>query len=136
MLKQLNYEKKILFLKLAKQTMESNGYVSDVEKEMFSTFCTELNVEKTSYSDYNFQETAEQIIIALNEICTFSEKKMILFEMITMAFADKDIDYMENELLNTMVQIFNITAADEQQLRELSQDLVYIQQDILNAITK
>ena len=132
LLRKLQDEKKSCFLVLAKAIMSADGEIHEKEKELFDEICYELNVNVELYVKKNYDETLR----ALTNMCSTVEKRLIMFELLSMACVDKYVNEAENTYLKNIKTAFKINDTDYNEMLDLSIDLLDIQQDIRIAINR
>lgn len=101
----LNTEKKIMFLHLAANAANVNGVLDEAEKQLLEMYAKQMDVEVIEKSDIPLEVVLER----LNNICDFNEKKVILFELIGVLFADKEYDDSERRFLESIAYKFGIS---------------------------
>lgn len=101
----LNDEKKFLFLHLAANAANTNGVLEESERQLLGMYAKQMDVEMIEKSDIPLDILLER----LNDICDFNEKKVILFELIGVIFADKEYDESEKMFLDNIGDKFGIS---------------------------
>lgn len=95
LLKEFNDNQKINFWKLANILVKADGKMEDSEKNMLDEYKDELGIGEYEY--YEGTESLESIINDMN--LDIRLKKILMFELLGLAFADDYFDQEEKELL-------------------------------------
>ena len=134
LLNRLEEGKKKLFLQLIKKTMEADGSVSKKEEELYKEFCVELGVVLTDIESDVTRISSEEIIKDLKENCSLIDRRLIAFEIITIAVADDGINENENEVINAFCSDFGITDKLKEDMMFYAESYLQIQEDIISLI--
>lgn len=123
----LQDDHKNLFLLMAQKLAFSDGCFSEEEKVMIDMYCYEMGIEQTeTVSDMPVADIVEEI----NRQCSFTEKRIFVFELIGLAVADQNYDDEERKLINLMMEKFGIDPAYEKECEDIIQKYLEFQQQI------
>ena len=134
LLNRIEKDKKKLFLQLVKKTMEADGFVSNKEEEIYKEFCTELGFALKDVEADVSRLSSEDIIQELRKNCSLIDRRLIAFEIITIAVADDGINEKENEVINDFCNDFGITDKLKEDMIFYAESYLQIQGDIISLI--
>ncbi|CAA6815796.1 MAG: Unknown protein [uncultured Campylobacterales bacterium] len=108
-LNRLNPEEKVAFLELAHHIARSDNDFSNLQKEIISGYCMEMQITDIEYNNETFD-----LVTTLNKIESEQSKKIILLEVMALIYSDDILHEGEKKILNTMIERFqlNNTIAD------------------------
>ena len=115
-LAELLEDEKKLFWELANSMVFVDGKIVDGEIEMMEAYKKELGEE--TYLIERPSCTITEILETKNDI-EGRKKKIIYFELLGLAYADKEYVDSEKMLLNDVKKTFNIMDADEKAMQEI-----------------
>lgn len=134
LLNRIEKDKKKLFLQLVKKTMEADGFVSNKEEEIYKEFCKELGIALRDVEADVSRLSSEDIIQELRKNCSLIDRRLIAFEIITIAVADDGINEKENEVINAFCNDFGITDKLKEDMIFYAESYLQIQEDIISLI--
>lgn len=102
----LNEKQKNLFLGFAYHLSNIDGDFSDSERQMLDSYCVEMNVE---FSDGYRKEPLEELKNTAKSIFDEKSAKIVLFELIGLAMADKNYDDSERNLISELAEQFSVS---------------------------
>ena len=115
---------KVLFLQLAKAVCEADGSYGDAEKLMVQAYCREMQIEDKKES---VSKSVEEIMKDLAALSDEKESRMIVFELVGLAYADKMFSSQERELISKLTKIFNIEDSYIQKCEGVIKQYLHIQ---------
>lgn len=104
----LNEKQKSLFMKLAVKATETNGAVTEEEKEMLGAFAKEMQICPV----YSVEEPEETILQDLYAISSSKALRIIAFEILGIMFSDMEYDKAEESFVAKMTRKFEIPKED------------------------
>lgn len=100
----LNKDEKEWFLDLAIKAAEANGDVAQEEIQMLRTFAAELNIPARTKTDRELND----ILKDFSENSSKKSKKIVLFEIIGILFADSEFDDEEKKYLDKVTTVLDL----------------------------
>lgn len=105
----INYECREDVMDLAIYVALANKVIEKSEEESLNQYFHELGLEKRELAPKNsLEETIKKITLNTN----FKEKKMIMFELVALAYVDGECDDKEEKLLSEIIKSFGIKNED------------------------
>lgn len=127
----LSKNEKELFLGLAHYVSISDDIIGAEEKEMLKAYCIEMNLpldyEKPS-------KPINRIIEEISSVCSDKSKKIIVFELIGLAYSDKNYDETEKQLIINIVESFSLDKNYLQKCEEIVKEYITFQTKINNMV--
>ncbi|WP_179315386.1 hypothetical protein [Winogradskyella undariae] len=115
-LNNLNNDEKNSFLELAKFISEVDGVTSFEEILVINQYLREMGFNE----DFKFQFKSLNEIIKSFEYSSLKNKKIVLFEMLVLVYSDNKFCIREEEVINLLVESFNINKEDYKELVDLT----------------
>jgi hypothetical protein len=115
-LNNLNNDEKNSFLELAKFISEVDGVTSFEEILVINQYLREMGFNE----DFKFQFKSLDEIIKSFEYSSLKNKKIVLFEMLVLVYSDNKFCIREEEVINLLVESFNINKEDYKELVDLT----------------
>lgn len=100
----LNKDEKEWFLDLAIKAAEANGDVAQEETQMLRTFAAELNIPARTKTDRELND----ILKDFSDNSSKKSKKIVLFEIIGILFADSEFDDEEKKYLDKVTTALDL----------------------------
>ena len=125
----LNYKDKKMFFALANRLVGIDGIISDEEIELLETYRDEMNLIEVDFmADFEIDDIADEItddpII----------RKIVLYELITLANIDSNFSEEEENCLNRIVERWGISSQIYEKLKNLTAQLASITNQISEQI--
>lgn len=102
----LNEKQKNLFLGFAYHLSNIDDDFSDSERQMLDSYCVEMNIK---FSDETEKNTIEELKNTAKAIFDEKSAKIVLFELIGLAMADKNYDGSERNLISELAEQFSVS---------------------------
>ncbi|QNK77712.1 hypothetical protein H7F37_01070 [Winogradskyella sp. PAMC22761] len=115
-LNNLNNDEKNSFIELAKFISEVDGVTSFEEILVINQYLREMGFNE----DFKFQFKSLDEIIKSFEYSSLKNKKIVLFEMLVLVYSDNKFCRREEEVINLLVESFNINKEDYKELVDLT----------------
>ena len=109
-LDRISEAEKVLFLQLAKAVCEADGSYGDAEESV--------------------SKSVEEIMKDLAALSDEKESRMIVFELVGLAYADKMFSSQERELISKLTKIFNIEDSYIQKCEGVIKQYLHIQAEM------
>jgi len=105
-LNRLNQEEKVAFLELAHHIARSDNDFSNLQKEIISGYCVEMQISDIEYDkkDFNLDTT-------LNKVNSSQSQKIILLEIMALIYSDDILHEEERKILNIIIDRFELNHA-------------------------
>lgn len=130
-LSQLETSDRKTFLELAHITANSDGVIVDQEIEILERYRDEMNL---SHKEYEIQNISMETIIGELKSRSDEIKKIILFELMAIAFSDGIYDENQKQIMKYLQDSFEISPEEYEKLKELLNQLNQIYEKINSAI--
>ena len=122
----INEEGKHLFLKLAKAICNADGDFAESERAMISKYCQEMKIEDSKeVTDNNSKGTIKNLAAITDE----REKKIIVLELIGLAYVDNQFSKEEEKIIRDMVETFAIDGDYVKQCNQIVKKYIDIQRE-------
>ena len=128
---QFSKEEQAIFLNLAYTMMYADHEVKDDEREKFQLYQTEVEADITQAEVVDF--VAE---LAKFQNLDITKKKMLLFELLGIAFADAEYAEDELVLMEQAAAFLSVSPVDMERMKTLVQDLAHIYQEVNEVIMR
>ena len=128
---QFSKEEQAIFLNLAYTMMYADHEVKDDEREKFQLYQTEVEADITKAEVVDF--VAE---LAKFQNLDITKKKMLLFELLGIAFADAEYAEDERVLMEQAAAFLSVSPVDMERMMTLVQDLAHIYQEVHEVIMR
>lgn len=125
----LKDQNKELFLELCLHLSNSDGVFSDSEKEVLKAYCKEMEItEKTDLS----MRPLENVVSILNNNANLVEKKIVIMELLALAYVDGIYDENEKEEMNIIISGLEFSENQVKEIIELLNKYINICDEIKN----
>jgi tellurite resistance protein len=124
---QLETEERKLFLELAHLIANSDGIIVEQEEEMLERYRDEMNL---SHKEYEIQNLSLDNILAELKDHSLENKRMILLEVLAIAFSDGVYDEEQKQIIKKLKQSFNISVEEYETFKNLLQKVNKIYEEI------
>ena len=128
---QFSKEEQAIFLNLAYTMMYADHEVKDDEREKFQLYQSEVEADITKAEVVDF--VAE---LAKFQNLDITKKKMLLFELLGIAFADAEYAEGERVLMEQAAAFLSVSPVDIERMMTLVQDLAHIYQEVNEVIMR
>ena len=108
----LTNEEKEWFMDLAIKAVESNGKIAKEETVMLRTFANEMKISPRSSTN----EELKTILQNFENNSSKKSKRIVLFELIGILFADNEFDDLERNFLSEVSNSFEIAESDKNEM--------------------
>lgn len=108
----LTNEEKEWFMDLAIKAAESNGKIAKEETVMLRTFANEMKISPKSSTN----EELKTILQNFENNSSKKSKRIVLFELIGILFADNEFDDLERNFLSEVSNSFEIAESDKNEM--------------------
>lgn len=108
----LTNEEKEWFMDLAIKAAESNGKIAKEETVMLRTFANEMKISPRSSTN----EELKTILQNFENNSSKKSKRIVLFELIGILFADNEFDDLERNFLSEVSNSFEIAESDKNEM--------------------
>lgn len=125
----LNYDDKKLFFALANRLVRIDGKITDSEIELLEAYRTEMNLIST---ETMLEIELEDILDSITEDPII--RKIIIFELVSLAFIDLDISDYELSYLESIIKKWNISEDSFYKIQELAKNLINVSNQISSFI--
>jgi len=105
-LNRLGKKEKIAFLELAHHIARSDNNFSEEEKTIIDTYCFEMQLEDIIYNKESFS-LEENLAVFENKM----SKNVVLLELMALIYSDNIVEKQEQEIIDTILAIFNFNAS-------------------------
>lgn len=125
----LKDQNKELFLELCLHLSNSDGVFADSEKEVLKAYCKEMEItEKTDLS----MRPLENVVSILNNNANLVEKKIVIMELLALAYVDGIYDENEKEEMNIIISGLEFSENQVKEIIELLNKYINICDEIKN----
>lgn len=125
----LKDQNKELFLELCLHLSNSDGVFADSEKEVLKAYCKEMEItEKTDFS----MRPLENVVSILNNNANLVEKKIVIMELLALAYVDGIYDENEKEEMNIIISGLEFSENQVKEIIELLNKYINICDEIKN----
>lgn len=104
----LNDEEKNIFLDLGIMLAAADAEFDDKEKKALDLLCDEMKI----IPRYSAKKSIEECIAYINANSSKRNKKIILFELTGIAYADQNFAKEESDLIKNVVEAIGLTKED------------------------
>ena len=104
-LNRLDKQSKEVFLKIAHYVARSDKSFIDIQKVLISGYCTEMAIDDIKFDEHNFS-----LEDTLKSITDYDMQKIILMEILAIVYADSVMHEAEKDIIDTMVDTWNINS--------------------------
>lgn len=127
-LNKLDQQAKEVFLMLAHHVARSDDSFSDKQKLLIDGYLNEMNI-----ADVEFDENSFSLVDCISSITNNEYQKVILLELLAIVYTDNLMHPAEKEIIDTMVDTWNINSSLVVVYGEWSRNLlsIYIQGEAL-----
>lgn len=122
-LNRLSGEQKELFLDLCIHMSRVDGVFAEEEKHYIQDYCVEMKLDTVRYST---EKSLEDVISKIIEKSTSTDLKIIFFEITGLALSDKEFKTSEQELINNLVKLFNLSIEFKETVLEYLKKIIDI----------
>lgn len=123
----LNDEQKELYINLAINLASVDGNFSQEEKAVIEAYCYEMGI---TYDFSKEIKEVEDVIEKLNEISGIREKRIIVFETIGLAMADRDFQNSERAVIVTLIKKFGLEEIYIEECENILEKYIEFQREI------
>lgn len=122
-LNRLSGEQKELFLDLCIHMSKVDGVFAEEEKHYIQDYCVEMKLDTVRYST---EKSLEDVISKIIETSTATDLKIIFFEIMGLALSDREFKTTEQELINNLVKLFNLSIEFKEKVLEQLKKIIDI----------
>ena len=122
-LNRLSGEQKELFLDLCIHMSKVDGVFAEEEKHYIQDYCVEMKLDTVRYST---EKSLEDVISEIIETSTATDLKIIFFEIMGLALSDREFKTTEQELINNLVKLFNLSIEFKEKVLEQLKKIIDI----------
>ena len=122
-LNRLSGEQKELFLDLCIHMSKVDGVFAEEEKHYIQDYCVEMKLHTVRYST---EKSLEDVISKIIETSTATDLKIIFFEIMGLALSDREFKTTEQELINNLVKLFNLSIEFKEKVLEQLKKIIDI----------
>lgn len=129
----LNSKEKENFLKLAVAAIKADGVVEEAEMQTLSTYANEMQLPVCNTDD------PVDVDVVINEFASNSAtqvKRIVLVELLALAFADGDYSAEERGLVQQLATAFNFDIALIEQVVDLEKSYIAACASLVDFINK
>lgn len=133
LLSNLNEKQKLLFRDICIFVSLANGKFVKEEKEMVAVYCNEMNIP---YSEEPLTADVDEAINEIAEISNDTERRIIAFELIGIAYADGVYHEEERECIDKFSAKTSISEDDLDKMSKLIEQIIRVNNEVTELIMK
>ena len=130
-LNQLNQNEKEAFMSLSVHVANANGILANEEKEMIQEYCREMGIDSFDEKDIASMDN----VLAVFEQSDLRIKKIVLFEILGLAYADGEYEDSEDNFVMRFAAELGLNNNTVKEQKDLLVEYLEILKKIVHSIS-